>query len=185
MRAFAVVAMLLLPVVAGAQSGGGIGIYPEPEAINCFDSEPITLFANRAYYVVHLHATEANTSQFMVANNWPEAVVGAVDYGSNLNLGNIYTGVTITYVGCKPLPHLLATLNFIPVAETVPCSASLVVLPDPVVASGNIEVVDCSSNVLFGTGGIIFIGADFDDFGCRCEIATEAQTWGGIKALYQ
>ena len=111
------VAIVMCASLAFAQTGGHIGLYSdEPGYSDCFLQE--ALFVNNYIYVVHVLAPEANTSQWMVTHNWT-AISGAVTYYSNLNLGDVYTGVTVTYVGCKPLPHALATLAFIPTWDEI------------------------------------------------------------------
>lgn len=170
----------LFTAPALAQSGGSIGLYADnPGFSDCNLLE--TLYVTNQIFVVHVLLPEANTSQFMVTHNWT-AIQGAVVYHSNLNLGDIYTGVTITYVGCKPLPHLLATLEWIPVAPTPPCTVYFEVVPDPVLPSGQIEVVDCSSNVLFATGAWLVVNGNET---CLCFDRTEETTWSQLKALYR
>lgn len=153
-----------------------------------------TLFVPNYVYVVHMWIPEANTvSGFRVAVSWPNAIVGAVDYGGNLHIGDIYTEVAITYVGCKQLPHLLATLEFIPTSATPTCGGSLGVrgmggpFPDPTHAP---EVVDCSNNVLEAYGGSLTVNADPyvcypGEAGFCGVVASEPTTWGKVKALYQ
>lgn len=175
------VAIVMCASLASAQSGGHIGLYSDnPGFSDCFLQE--ALFVNNYIYAVHTLLPEANTSQFMVTHNWT-AIAGAVTYFSNLNLGDIYTGVTITYVGCKPLPHALATMAWIPIAATPPCTVLFEVVPDPALASGQIEAVDCSANVLFATGGKLYVNGN--DVDCPCEVGTEESSWSKIKALYQ
>lgn len=173
-------AIVMCAGLASAQSGGHIGIYSDtPGYSDCNLSE--ALYVTNLVYVVHNTAAEGNTSQFMVAKTWG-ALDGAVSYGTNLNLGEFFTGVTITYVGCKPLPHLLGTIGSIPVAPTAPCTVAFEVVPDPALASGQIEVIDCSTNTLFATGGKLTVAGDAS---CPCVIATEESSWSKIKALYQ
>jgi hypothetical protein len=175
------VAIVMCASIASAQSGGNIGLYSDdPGWSDCFLQE--ALYVNNYIYVVHNLLPEANTSQFMVEHNWT-AILGATDYVGNLNLGDPYTGVTITYVGCKPLPYLLCKLAFIPVAPTPPCTVQFDVVADPALASGQIEVVDCASAVLFATGGSLIVNGNIND--CPCEVATEETNWSKIKALYQ
>ena len=56
------------------------------------------------------------------------------------------------------------------------------VVPDPALASGQIEIVDCSSNVRFANGGILWVNGN--DIDCNCLPATETSSWGKIKSLY-
>lgn len=171
------------------QSGGHIGVYSDnPGFSDCELYE--VLYATNSFYIVHVLLPEANTAQFMVVHNWDNAVVGSVDYYGNLQLGDMYTGVTVTYVGCKPLPHLLARLDFIPVSPTPDCTF-VRVLPDPSLPSGQVEVVDCMSNVLHATGGYACVNTpQCCECGqvpehCELPVATRETTWGAIKALYR
>lgn len=189
MRITAVVfAIMLAAGAAEAQSGGRLAIYSDnPGFTDCNLTE--TLLASNEMFVVHTGMTEAITVQFKVIHNWYNATVAQVTYPGNLALGDIFTGVAVTYVGCKPLPHLVAVMTFVPSTPTPECTM-LIVAPDPSLESGEIEVVDCSANVLYATWGWACVNTP----GCCiygvhpwwCEpIATEATTWGAIKALYR
>jgi hypothetical protein len=80
----------------------------------------------------------------------PELALVDVSYGSNLHLGSIETGVTVTFVGCKPLPHLVATLTFLSTGVSECCYFEIE--PHPESTTGEVEGWDCSSNkVLLGT----------------------------------
>jgi hypothetical protein len=179
----AIVCALLLGLFAApalAQTGGSIGLYSDsPGYSDCNLVE--ALYVTNSIWVVHVLLPEANTSQFMVTHNWT-AILGSVFYHGNLNLGDPYTGVTITYVGCKPLPHLLCELQFIPIAATPPCTVYFNVVPDPALPSGQIEVVDCSSNVRYATGGELVVNANEN---CPCFDKTEETTWSKLKGLYR
>jgi hypothetical protein len=176
------VAIVMCASLAMAQTGGHIGLYSDtPGYSDCNLNE--ALYANNTVYVVHTTAAEGNTSQFMVTKTWA-ALAGAVSYFSNLTLGDIFTGITITYVGCKPLPHALASITSIPLAATPACTVAFTVVPDPVLVSGQIEVIDCSNNVLTATGGFLTVNGNGLD--CPCVIvSTEESSWSQIKALYQ
>jgi len=99
----------------------------------------------------------------------------------------MFTRVTVTYVGCKALPYLLATISVIPVSPTPPCTGFRVV-PDPMAESGQIEAVDCAYNLLFASGGVLWINTP--DCGLMCEppdfcgapLASERATWGRVKS---
>jgi len=169
--------------IASLASANHIGLYSDDGGYsNCNLNE--TLYVTNTVYVVHSNAVEGNTSQFKVAKTWG-ALAGAVEYGGNLNLGDMLTGVTITYVGCKPLPHLLGTIGSIPVAATPACTVAFTVVPDPVLPSGQIEVVTCSNQVLFGTGGNLTVNGNAIDCPCINAPAAESTSWSKIKALYQ
>jgi len=185
MRTSAIV-LLIVAVAAGAASaqfGGHIGLYSDsPGYSDCNLHE--TLYVTNIVYVVHTLAASGNTAQFKVVNNWPGPIQGAISWGTNLTLGDVYTGITVTYVGCKALPYLLGTLGFIPISATPPCGGSLEVVADPAVASGSVEVVDCNSNVLLATGGQMYVNTDYISCYCGAD-PTEQSNWSRIKALYR
>lgn len=183
-------ALVMCSSLAFAQNGGHIGIYSDaPGYTDCNLVEAPG--APNLVYVVHNTAAQANTSQFKVDNNWGAFQAGE-NSGGNLFIAStlantIYDGGTITYVGCKPLPHLLVTLTLIPFVPSGPCpgglAGALAVVPDPVLPSGQIEVVDCDgSTVWFATGGVLSVN---DDGNCQCVVATEETSWSRIKAMYQ
>jgi hypothetical protein len=178
------VAIVMCASLVSAQTGGRIGLYSDsPGYSDCFLTA--ALYVPATIYVVHDLLPQANTSQFKVVHNWTADVIpGAVDFGTNLTLGNIFTGVTVTYVGCKALPHLLATMQFTALAVPADCVVQFTVEPDPGAASGNIVVVDCGNNELIGTGGKLVVNGNADD--CPCEIiGTEPTNWSKVTALYQ
>jgi len=176
-------AIVMSASLAFAQYGGQVSLYSDQAYSNCNLTE--ALFVSNTVYVVHDMAASGNTAQFKVVNNWPGPIAGAISWGTNLTLGDVYTGITVTYVGCKALPYLLGTMGFIPIAATPPCTATLQVVADPAVASGSVEVVDCSSNVLLATGGLLTINGNPTDCPCVQEIATEQSNWSRIKNLYR
>jgi hypothetical protein len=152
-------AVLCVAGLAWGQDGGRIGIFSDnPGFSDCNLVE--TLGVPNNVYVVHYMRADANTTQFKVVNGWIGAFPGSEAYGGNLFIGStagnsIYEGGTITYVGCKPLPHLLVTLQFFLAGATAPCTSTLSVVPDPILASGQIEMVHCDGST------ILFAGGDF------------------------
>lgn len=174
-------AIVMCASLASAQTGGHIGVYSDsPGYSDCNVVEQI--YVTTTYYVVHTTAAESNTSQFMAVPNFGPGFPGAISYLGNLNLGDLYTGVTITYVGCKVLPHLLATVQHTNSALSAPCTVLMEIVPDPALASGQIETVDCDSNPHFATGGKLTANGNET---CPCVIGTETTNWSKVKALYQ
>jgi hypothetical protein len=165
-------------------SGGHIGLYSDsPGYSDCSLRE--TLYTTNTVYIVHTIASHGNTAQFRIIHNW-NALPQAISFGSNLTLGDVYTGITVTYVGCKPLPYLIGTLSFIPLTPTPRCTA-FKVLPDPAVPSGQIEVVDCSYQIHAATGGELWVNTECMMCGLPegCDpVAAETTSWGRVKALY-
>jgi hypothetical protein len=185
---FALLLALLSTTAGVAQTGGHIGLYADrPGLSECGLTE--TPYAVNNIYVAHGMLAEAEAVEFMVAHNW-SAIEAGVDYGSNASLGDIYTGVSVWYRGCRPMPRVVATLAFIPIAASPPCEVIFEIVASPVLPSGQIEVVDCDSQTWFATGGQLFVNDD--DINCptwHCglgpEAGTETTSWGRIKSLYR
>jgi hypothetical protein len=182
-------ALLVSASMAFAQSGGHVGLYSDsPTYADCHIVEGATTPMN--VYLVHSLRLDANTAQLKVQNNW-SSFPGAVNFGTNLWInstpGNsLYEGGTITYGGCRTLPWLLATMQFffggVPTAD---CTEVLQVVPDPTLASGQIEIVLCDeTTIVYATGGVLYTNNGGSDQ-CPCEVATEETSWSRIKAMYQ
>jgi hypothetical protein len=57
------------------------------------------------------------------------------------------------------------------------------VLPDPIAASGRIEIADCGFNVVYGSGATAIVNPDAT---CPCAlppVAAEETTWGRVKTM--
>lgn len=184
------VAVLFVASLAWGQPvGGRIGIFVDaPSYSDCNLVESVG--GPNLVYVVHYAKSQSNTSQFKVLDNW-----GAFDAGTNVggNLfiasgpaNSIYEGGTVTYVGCKPLPHLLVTLTIIPFAASGPCGGTLDIVADPVLPSGQIETVNCDgSTVEFAEGDRLSVNDDGSGCVCGPIIGTEETSWSRIKAMYK
>jgi hypothetical protein len=188
LSAIALVA-LMMPVAAAAQ-GGVIGLYFDIGYTDCNLSE--TILQQQIVFVVHQFAPEVTASQFRVVKHWG-ATSAWVDYQGNVKVGEIFTGVSVAYNGCRAAPYLIATMAFISLYETAPC-IGLEVVPDPNAPSGDIEAFDCSPAMLYATGGVLCI--NYPDC-CLVQsasspaatdcypVSSRESTWGGIKALYR
>lgn len=175
-----IVALAAAPAFAGYSD---VAIYSDPMGQSCNLYEEVGVV--NSVYVVHGFAPEANTSQFRIVDNWGAPVTG-VDYLSNLHLGNIFTGVTVTYTECKQLPYVIARIDFMPMEPTPACSGTLEVVGDPASESGEVEMVDCQFNIRVANGGELVIN---EDETCPCwggdPIRAETSTWSKVKALYR
>jgi hypothetical protein len=177
-------AIVMCAGLAFAQDGGHIGLYSDVGYTDCNVDDSGALYTNVNVYVVHKDAVEGNTSEFAINRTWPTANPGTPDFGGNLTLGTIEGGIVITYVGCKALPHLLATWPQFIFGQAPVCTQGMEVVASPLVVSGSgqIEVVDCNSTIHFATGGILTVNGDES---CPCSVATQESSWSRIKALYQ
>ncbi len=173
------IAMLCVASLVFAQ-GGSIGVFGDPGGTDCniIDAAPALL----SVYVVHVNVPGATASQFAAP---APACMASASYLSDgsvfpVTIGNSQTGVAIGYGACYAGPVHILTINFFGSGLTTACCYYEVV-PDPLVASGQIEVVDCVENLLFATGGIGIVNADGT---CFCDVPTQDTTWGQVKSLY-
>lgn len=186
------VALWMLGIAAAvppsARAAGAINLYADPNYSQCVLYEQVGV--PNSIYIVHELAPDANTSQFMVRDTWGVPHTGQ-DYGSNLHLGDAYTGVTVTYTGCRALPYLVCTLSVTPLTPSGECPGQLgyamEVVADPHLPSGQIEVVECDGLTIgYASGGKLGVN---DQTGiCSCiwdPISTEATTWSKVKAMYR
>ena len=172
-------ALVMMASMAFAQAGF-IGIYQEPAGTSCdIVAAP---FAVTMVYVVHQQTMSA-ASQWAVENNNALLLgVGATPGPGMLSLGDPFVGVSVSYGGCLEGPIHLFTLSMFNQDATGTC-LPMTVIPDEVVVSGMIEVIDCDLNTIFSSGVTSFVNGNA---GCLCMEPTgsEEATWGQIKSLY-
>lgn len=96
-------------------------------------------------------------------------------------IGNSQTGVAIGYGACVPSPIHVLTINYFGGGATQEC-CYYPVLPDPNIASGQIEVVNCDQYLVYGNGMTSVVNPTD---GCFCGgISVKESTWGKVKSLY-
>jgi hypothetical protein len=134
-----------------------------------------------AYYVVHMEAIGATAVSF-------SAPVPSCFSGTWLSdtptypvtLGNSQSGVSVGYGSCLSSPIHVLTISFFCQGTTGDC-CEYRVLPRPDALSGQVEVVDCSETLMYGSGGRAVINGNP---GCPCGESSEDSTWGRVKTLY-
>jgi len=181
-------AMVLSASLVYAQPGGEIGLFSDVGYSDC-NLAPAAPYSNYNVYIVHVLATSANSSQFKITKNITGALLnqGTITFGTNLTLGDLFTGITVTYVGCKPLPYLIGTIPYFyygtPGADPV-CTYSLLVEADPGAETGQVESVDCAGVKQVAVGGTLTFWGDPVD--CPCQlVSTQESSWSKIKSLYR
>jgi len=97
-----------------------------------------------------------------------------------VTVGNSQTGVSVGYGTCRVGPIHVQTISFF-TSGTTPACCRYRVLPDPNLASGQVETVDCAFQPGIATGGQGFVNSNPT---CNCNVPVEDTTWGGVKALY-
>ncbi len=155
-------AILLVPVLAGAQ-GGAICLYADPNGVECGfdDSAP----GPRKIYVLHTLATGVTSSQFSVPV--PACMAGATwledTWVFPVTLGESPTGVSIGYGFCVAEPTHILTIDYFLSGTSLP-DCGLPVLPHP--ARPFVEAADCDHEVIPATGGTSHVNSSL---ACQCE----------------
>lgn len=96
--------------------------------------------------------------------------------------GNSQGGLTVTYGACLTATARILTINILVQGTSGTC-CYYPVLPAPLVSSGRIETVDCSSTVVYGLGKFSVVNGN-ESCPCRRTIPVEETTWGKVKAFY-
>jgi hypothetical protein len=137
--------------------GQHLGIYDGPGSSN-----PL-IYDNGGtieVYVVATLASEMNSVDFMLdITECPGLTLVDVSY-NGLAIGSYDTGVSVSFIGCRPLPYVVATLTFVSTGISDCCLLWL--RPHPGAASGRVEGRDCGGNVVeYGTsnGAIAPVGS--------------------------
>jgi hypothetical protein len=163
--------LLVLTVVLATMSqvarADHIGLYTDASGASCALAPGFTSLAA----VIHKFSSGATGSHFAI--NFP---AGTSVYAFNsifTVLGFITSDITIQYGACLTGTFMLGTID----ATLVPGTIYVVA------AAGfpSITVTDCSNVEHVARGGQAYVGGTGD---CGQPVATEANTWGAVKALY-
>lgn len=178
-KALLLTVVMIFGATAAFGQAGTIGVYADAAGADCHLPDAVPGLT--PWNVVHTNTAGATASQFAVllgscnlATYLSDTAIYAVTIGSS------QTGVAIGYGACIGSPNLVLIVNMFTSGVTPPC-CPVEVVPDPNSASGQIEVVDCLNNLLFGSGFTSYInGSD----NCPCTVGTEESTWGAVKSIY-
>jgi hypothetical protein len=81
---------------------------------------------------------------------------------------------------------VIVRIDFVPLESTPICAGYLEVVGDPTSGSGEVEMVDCQSDIHIADGGRLVVNPDET---CSClggdPLRAEMSTWSKVKALYQ
>lgn len=176
------VAMVFCASLSFGQAGI-IGTYADPSGVECnvVDATPGLL----PIFVVHTLSPGATAAQFSAVV--PLCMIGALWLSDTpvfaVTIGNSQTGVAIGYGTCQVSPIHILTINaFVNGISALCCAYS--VGPDPAVPSGQVEVVDCFSNLGFAFGRTNTVNGTFAQCPCDLPVPVEERTWGAVKATY-
>ncbi len=167
---------LLFFSTAAFSQAGHIGIYTDEFSFECdlYDLPGLV-----EVYVVHLNTPGATYSRF-------ELQTGG-------GFSGIYIGETIFdpricdpipcewswYGGCVASPILVKIVSYFMQGTSPPCAWLKVV---PFSGYDTIDVIDCGSNTLAATGGVMYFNPDGS---CDCTVPSEGMNWGQIRSLYR
>jgi hypothetical protein len=142
-------AVLLAGSPASAQLAGTIGVFGDAEGNGCSVADESGL---AEIHVIHYGHSGATAVQFMLTVIDPNWYHISDEWVFPLAIGNSSTGVAIAYGACMPAPTYLGkVIAWGAMGTGTPC-ADILVLPDPNVASGMIEAVDCAQSVMYPYG---------------------------------
>jgi hypothetical protein len=167
-----------------ATAGGSIGVYTDPAGTDC--NIPDVPSGFMTVYVVHTNTAGATASQFSAPK--PACMTDATWVSDTpvfaVTLGSSQTGVTVGYGSCSSGPTHVLTIKYYVTGPSEACCMYRV-LPDPSLASGQVEVVDCNFNLVNGTGNNSTVNPNFSCIcGAGSVVPAEQTTWGHVKALY-
>jgi hypothetical protein len=172
----------LLVLSAGAAFGqaGYIGLYADPEGINCSVSDDGS--GQVTAYVIHRAASGTTGSQWKIeaSDGFDMTYVG--ESLSYVAMGNTQSGISMSYGSCLGSQILLCTITYVSNGSSSPCSY-LQVVADPNSDSGAIEVMNCASQKNPGNGSRLYVNPDGS---CACGQVNpiEETDWGRIKAMF-
>lgn len=163
-RSLLITVVLLACAINALAQVNQFGVYAEPTASDC--GIPFESAGSKSFYVVHTLSPGALASQFMVP--LPACFPGSWlsdDQPFATTIGDSQNGVVIAYGSCLSGTIHVLTINVF--ATDVPPNCCMIsVVPDPSVMSGEIEIADCSSAMVYGTGLSYPIN---EDCSCDCE----------------
>lgn len=181
---------LALTVCASGAMADHVGLYSDPAGVDCTLNTLAPAPGNNAVYIVHKFNAGATAVQFRTIDASGLFFASAVFPAAFLTLGTWNQDLSVAYGGCLIGDIAVGTLNFFwfgtPIAG---CNNTLELAAAPTSPiPGEIAKVECDfETVTPMTGGKLWIGSGADEcVGGSCDpLATQENTWGGIKALYR
>ncbi|UCG52169.1 MAG: hypothetical protein JSW58_01030 [Candidatus Latescibacterota bacterium] len=182
MKLASVIALVAL-LGAGAVFGqaGSIGLFSDTYGTNCslYDQIPGLV----SVYAVHVSTSGATACQFRVEDGPGMNMMWLSDtaWGIWIGCSHCPEGIAIPYGICLSSPIHVLTMGYFAQAISQDCSWIRVVPPETL-PSGQIEMYDCDSNILYPTGGTLIVNPTDD---CQCDVPVDESTWGKIKEMYR
>ena len=174
-----------LMVCSSAVQADHVGIYADLSGSSCALTNLQPPPANNPLYIIHrFNGNGTSASQFKV--NDASGLFAASQQTTFLTLGTWNTDLSVAYGGCLVGDIAVMTLNFLWFGTPITgCNNTLTVVAAPTSPiPGEVATVECDFATLTpATGGRAHVGSTASQ--CCILTATEENTWGGIKALYQ
>jgi len=148
-KALLVTLVLMLVAGTGFAQNGFVGVFADNQGTNCNLAVAPGLFL---VYVVHVFTAGSTAVQYSA----PKPACLTATYLSDTNMfavtiGHSQTGVAVGYGSCRIGTIHVQTLAYFVAGGTAQC-CEYPVLPDPNVASGHIETVNCAYNLVYAMG---------------------------------
>jgi hypothetical protein len=174
---------LILVLFSGSAfaQAGSITIFGDPSFMDCRIEDSVPGLVQM--YVVHVFSAGATSSRWRLKSNCNQMTYLSETSDFSIVSGNSRTGILVDYGVCLVSPILAVTVSWFAEGLTPDC-CFVWIAPDPAAASGEIEVVDCYSNLQFATRGAGIINSTSHCL-CDCCNPVEATTWSQIKALFR
>lgn len=160
---------------------GYLVLSADPQGYQCAITEPVGGLMTA--YVVHANTSGSTASSFSAPA--PSCLTGSVYLADqsqfSVVIGNSQTGVSVGYGGCLGGNIVVLSMLFFAQGGTAPCCV-YDILPHPSGNTGQIESVDCGSNLrtIFASVGVIN-----EEPQCYCGLVkVEETSWGRLKSLY-
>jgi hypothetical protein len=133
---------------------------------------------------VHIDFLGATAAQFAAPKPdcWTDAAFLSDTDVFPITIGSSQTGKAVGYGTCMSPPMLVTTINYFVQGGANPACCPYPVIPDPNIASGEIEIVDCANVIRHAAGLVSMVNPDGS---CPCgTVPIQNTTWGRVKAMY-
>jgi len=177
MRHWAIAVVLVL--ASTPVSADHIGIYDDTLGGPCFGPPPPT--GSFTMYILHEQSAGSLGGRWNVANNSNIVVLGSQCAGG-LSIPIIpLEGLVASYGGCTASPITACQVMFFSFGTPFEGCNHLVVTPYS--GDSQVQVLDCANQFQNASAG--YFSFNINGFCNTCVLATEATTWGSVKALYR
>ena len=179
MRPFAIAAVLVF--AATPVSADHIGIYDDTSGGPCFGPPPPP-YSYVTMYVLHEQSAGSLGGRWSVVLNGIYLIAFGYQCAGGVWVSADPFNMVASYGSCQSSPITACQIEYLLVSDT-PIEGCNHVRVTPYLGDNEVQVLDCAQQFQNATAGHF----SFDRGGnCdTCVLATEATTWGSVKALYR